>query len=727
MGDSMFVEVLVEIKAKAIDKTFTYKVDEQLKKEIEIGKRVLVPFGKQKIEGFILDIKENINVDYEIKNIISVIDEKAVLTKELLILGKYIKEKTLCNLITAYETMLPTALKAKHNTKINKKYATYLELIVDYEEAKKDAKNDKQKEIIEKLKNKTLKSEITKISLSAVNTLIKNKLIKETKEEIYRIKNNEKQIIDKPNLTEEQKKVIEEITNDNNPKPYLIHGVTGSGKTEVYMRLIENNLKDKKEAIVLVPEISLTPQFVKRFKQRFGDNVAILHSGLSNGEKYDEWRRIEEKQVSIVIGARSAIFAPFNNIGIIIIDEEHSENYKQENNPRYNTIDIALFRTKYHNAKLVLGSATPSIESYTKAKIGVYKLLEMSSRVNNNLPKVTLIDMKEEYKKGNKIISELLKEKILKAINNKEQVMILLNRRGYTTITSCKNCGYTLKCPNCDIPLIYHKYSNNLRCHYCGYAIKKIETCPSCKSKDINDTGLGTEKLEQYIKSNIEGSKVIRMDVDTTSNKGSHEKIIKQFENNDYNILIGTQMISKGLDFEKVSVVGVINADQTLNVPDFRSSERTFQLLNQVSGRAGRSKIKGEVVIQGFNIDHYSIVCASNHDYKTFYNTELKIRKKLGYSPYYNLCLIKIKGNNLNDCFNEGNKIVTYLKNKKLKDVIILGPSTSNIPKINNIYNIQIVIKFKYTDILKKELIYINDLYRLSKIKVECDLNPIRM
>ena len=493
------------------------------------------------------------------------------------------------------------------------------------------------------------------------------------------------------------------------------------------MRVIESNLKDNKTAIVLVPEISLTPQLVSIFKSRFKDNVAIVHSGLSNGEKYDEWRRIEEKQVSIVIGARSAIFAPLDNIGVIIIDEEHSENYKQENNPRYNAIDIANFRAKYHNAKLILGSATPSIESYTKAKIGIYELLEMKNRVNNNLPKVTLVDMKEEYKKGNKIISEELKNKMIKAINNNEQIMLLLNRRGYSTTTTCKKCGFTLKCPNCDIPLVYHKSSNYSRCHYCGYAIKKIDKCLECGSLDINDYGMGTEKLEQYIKENIKNAKVVRMDVDTTSTKGSHEKIINQFENKEFNVLIGTQMISKGLDFPYVSVVGVINADQTRNIPDFRSSERTFELLNQVAGRAGRSNIKGEVVIQGFNIDHYSIVCASNHDYQTFYNLELNIRKKLGYSPYFNLCLIKLSGKNLDEILKEGEKIVSHLKSKNLFNTKILGPSVSNIPKINNIYNAQIVIKYKNTDTLRQELTFIINYYKNNKIKVECDLNPIRM
>ena len=720
----MFIDVLVEIKAKAIDQTFTYNVPSNLEKDIEIGKRVLVPFSHQKLEGFILK-KHNDKPEYNVKDIIEIIDEKPVLNKELLLLGKYIKEKTLCNLITAYESMLPTALKAKHKININKKYITYLKLN-KYDESL--IKNTKQQEIIELLKEKDIeKSKLKDISLSSINTLIKNNIISEYKIEDYRLKEENNLVDNKHELNSIQKEVIKEIIDNKEQRPYLLHGVTGSGKTEVYMNVIEYYLSQNKTAIVLVPEISLTPQLVSIFKARFNNKVAILHSGLSNGEKYDEWRKIEREEVSIVIGARSAIFAPINNIGVIIIDEEHSTTYKQENNPRYSAIDIAIFRMKYHNCKLVLGSATPSIETYTKAKLGKYKLLEMKNRINNNLPKVTLIDMKDEYKKGNRIISEELKNKMIEAINKEEQVMLLLNRRGYSTITSCKSCGFVLKCPNCDIPLIYHKNSNNSRCHYCGYAIKKIDSCPICKGKDINDIGMGTEKLEQYIINNIPNSKVIRMDVDTTSTKGAHSKIIKDFENKKYNVLIGTQMIAKGLDFPSVTVVGVINSDQTLNIPDFRSSERTFELLTQVAGRAGRANIKGNVIIQGFNIDHYSIECASKHDYETFYNIELDIRKKLKYSPYYNLCLIKISGKELNECLNIGNKIANYLKNKNMIDTYILGPSVGNIPKINNIYNIQIMIKFKHTDVLKKELTYINDLYRKNKIKVECDINPVRV
>ena len=490
------------------------------------------------------------------------------------------------------------------------------------------------------------------------------------------------------------------------------------------MHVLDSIISSNKQAIVLVPEISLTPQFVDIFRSIF-NRIAVLHSGLSDGEKYDEWRRIERGEVDIVIGARSAIFAPLSNIGAIIIDEEHSQTYKQENNPKYNVSDIALFRMQYHKCKLIFGSATPSIEDYTKAKISLYKLVELNERINKNLPKVYLVDMKDEYKKGNTIISELLKDKIIEAISNNQQVMLLLNRRGYSTISSCKKCGYVHKCPNCDIPLIYHKTKNVARCHYCGYQTSKLFRCPECNSEDIKDSGMGTEKLVEYIESNIDGAKVVRMDVDTTRKKSAHSKIIHDFENQKYNILIGTQMISKGLDFPNVSVVGVINADQTLNIPDFRSAERTFELLTQVTGRAGRANIKGCSIIQGFNVDHYSIICASNHDYIGFYKKELSIREKLKYSPYYNLCLIKINSRDINECFLEGNKIVNYLK--KNNNLIILGPTVSNIPKINNIFNIQIIVKYKDTKVIKDNLKYINSLYVNSKVKVECDLSPIRI
>lgn len=716
----MVAEVLVELKAKNIDQTYSYLIPDNC--QVKVGSRVLVPFGRQKLEGFVLNIT-NILPDYTLKKIISIIDEEPVLTNEMIELGKYISKKTLCNLIHAYQTMLPTALKAKNGKVINKKYIIYLKLV----DEKYKPSNHHQLEIIERLKQGILKkSELNNISPSSVKTLLNKKIIEEIKQEEYRLKDDSK--IEKSNieLTENQKEVLRKIKYDQF-KPYLIYGVTGSGKTEVYMHMIENILKQKKEAIVLVPEISLTPQLVNTFKKRFGKNVAILHSRLSDGEKYDEWRKIERKEVSIAIGARSAIFAPFTNLGIIIIDEEHSSTYKQENTPKYHAIDIALFRGKKYNIPVILGSATPSLESMTRAKTGTYELCVMNQRVNQTLPKVDLIDMKDEIKNGNRILSKQLKEEIIKNLEKKEQTIILLNRRGYSTISTCKNCGYTDKCPNCDIPLTFHQTSHTMRCHYCGYGKAKLIVCPECGSHDINSFGLGTEKLEEYLKQEFTLARIIRMDVDTTSNKGSHEKITEDFRKEKYDILIGTQMIAKGLDFPKVTLVGVINGDASLNIPDFRSSERTFQLLNQVAGRAGRSDLPGRVIIQGFNIDHYSIVRASQNDYLGFYEEEMQIRNILKYSPYYNLSLIKIKSKNYEEALTEANKIVTHFKNQKLKEVIILGPSSATIPKINNIYQLQIILKYKKTETIYKELVFLNNHYRTSKVTVDIDMNPLKL
>ncbi|MDD3453822.1 MAG: primosomal protein N' [Bacilli bacterium] len=718
----MFAEILVELKTKKIDQTFTYKIPDHLINEVQIGKRVLIPFGNQTLEGFVINILNCFDCDYKVKSIIEVIDEYPVLNEEMLKLGIYMSKKTICNLINCYQTMLPTALKAKNGTLINKKYETYISL----NDKNYIPKNELQRQILDKFKTNDLiiKSELNNISLSSVNTMLKNNILSKEVKEKYRLDNQNIKEKCRIELNELQKQAVNKISNTKKFKPYLLHGVTGSGKTEVYMHIIEEVIKNKKEAIVLVPEISLTPQLVNLFKKRFGSLIAILHSGLSNGEKYDEWRKIEKKEVSIVIGARSAIFAPFTNLGIIIIDEEHSNTYKQENNPKYNAIDIALFRAKKYNIPLVLGSATPSLESYTRAKTNIYELITLNKRINNKMPNTYLIDMKQEIRKGNNIISSLLKEKIEEKLNKNEQIILLLNRRGYTTISTCKNCGYVHKCEACDIPLTYHKTSNTMRCHYCGHGEQLLKICPECHSEDINSFGMGTEKLEQYISDNFKNAKTIRMDNDTTSNKGSHEKIIKDFKDEKYNILVGTQMIAKGLDFPKVTLVGVINGDSSLNIPDFRSAERTFQLINQVAGRAGRASLEGEVIIQGFNIDHYSIIKASKNDYEGFYNEEMNIRKILKYSPYFNLSIIKIKNKDYDLALREANKIANYLRNKNLKDILILGPTSSMIPKINNIYNLQIILKYKRSDELIKELNYINDLYRTNKVIVDIDVNP---
>ena len=724
----MYIDVLVELKAKKLDKTFTYKVPSSMVNDIKVGKRVLVPFGRQKLEGFIIGISDKISFDYDIKDIIEVIDEDVVINDEMMSLGRYIKNKTLCTLISAYQTMLPSALKAHKDFVVSKKYETYLTICSD--DISNNIKSDKQRMVYDLLCSNefVLKKDCTTISNYVVKSFLEKGFIKEVKKEVYR--NNFSDIKEESNivLNSEQQLAVDSVVNSDGFKPYLIYGVTGSGKTEVYMHIIDYYLGIGKEALVLVPEISLTPQMVLNFRKRFGTSIAILHSGLSDGEKYDEYRKILKGEVSIVIGARSAVFAPLTNLGVIIIDEEHSSTYKQDTTPKYNAIDVALYRGRKHNCPVVLGSATPSIESYTRAKSQVYELITLKNRVNNNLPSVSLVNMRDEIKCGNKVFSKVLTDSINECLNKGEQVILLLNRRGFSTISSCGDCGFVHKCPNCDIPLVYHKSSNTMRCHYCGYGSRKLYECPSCHKKGMNAMGMGTEKLEEYVNNNFINASVVRMDVDTTSRKGAHERIINDFKSMKYNVLIGTQMIAKGLDFPNVTLVGVINGDASLSIPDFRSGERTFQLLNQVAGRAGRADKPGKVIIQGFNIDHYSILFASSHNYDSFYNEEMRIRKLLKYPPFYNLCSIKVKSKYEDKAMNEGRKIVDYLKGCLDSTNIVLGPSSSNMYKVNNVYSIQVVIKYKRTDDLVEKLDYINNRYVDNKdVLIDIDLNPYKI
>jgi len=728
----MFAEVLIEYPTKKIDKYFTYKVPNNLLDIINVGMKVKVPFGTKIINGFVMKLKDIYNEDYELKEILDVVDKELILNEELMELGKYLQEKTLCPLISAYQTMLPSSLKIKDNDTNYNYYKTYIVLNKEKEEIKEYLnnykKNNKQSELLNNLlvQDKILKKEC---SSNAVKVLKEKELIKEIKEQEYRInKINNNEVIKHP-LNEEQLKVYDEISNTYEYQTFLLEGITGSGKTEVYLNLIDNVIKNGKSAILLVPEITLTMQIVNRFYEWFGSKVAIFHSALSNGEKYDEYLKILRGEVSVVVGTRSAIFTPLKNLGIIIIDEEHSDTYKQENMPRYNAIDIAKKRCEYHNVPLLLGSATPTLESRARALKGVYKHLLLTKRAGKSiLPKVTIVDMVEEIKKRNFIFSETLINEINDRLEKNEQIIILLNRRGYSTTINCSNCGFTYKCPNCDITLTYHKSTNNLRCHYCGYSVKKNDTCPNCNEDGLNYLGLGTEKVEGELNKLFPNAKVIRMDQDTTSKKGTHEKIINDFKERKYDILLGTQMISKGLDFPYVTLVGIINADTTLNIPDFRSNERTFALLYQASGRAGRSDIPGNVIIQTYNPDNYVLNCVKNNDFNSFYNYEMNIRKILKYSPYYYLVSLKIISEDYNIALENANKVFKYLKDNIDDSSIVLGPTTANLFKFNNMYRFQIVIKYRYDDKLMKVLkdldnIYIND----NKTNLEIDIDPIHI
>lgn len=719
----MIIGVLVELSNKNIDRVFDYSVPDCFLDKIKLGIRVKVPFGKMELEGFVVEVKDS--SDIEVKDILDVIDDEAILNSELLELGKKMQEDTLSTLISCYQIMLPKALKAKNGQVINKKFDTYYYLnkdIVCYGKL-----STSQEKIINLCMEKefVLRKELVDISLSSLNTLIKKNILLEKKLEHYRLSYNEK-IEAKKELTNDQKLVVDEVLANTGYFPYLLFGVTGSGKTEVYMELIEDALNKGKTSIVLVPEISLTPQMVLRFQKRFGDNIAAIHSALSDGEKYDEWRRIVSGEAKIVIGARSAIFAPLNNIGMIIIDEEHSDSYKQDDsNPRYNAKDIALLRGKYHNCPVIMGSATPSLEVFARAKKGVFKLLELPNRINGkSLPHINIVDMNEMISKTKGHFSPVLLEAINDRLLKNEQIILLLNRRGYSSFVTCKNCGYTFKCPNCDITLTYHKSSRTLRCHYCGYGTKVYDTCPECHEKSINDLGVGTEKVEEELNKLFPESRILRMDFDTTCRKGMHEKMIKAFKNHEYDILLGTQIVSKGLDFDNVTLVGVINADTSLNIPDFRSSETTFSLLAQVAGRAGRSDKEGEVIIQTFNPEHYAIQYTKKHDYLGFYNREMSIRRELKYPPYYYICYVKISGKDNKYIYEESLKI-TKLFHNKLINMIILGPSPCTIFKLNNIYRYGIILKYKKDEDLREVLNKVIEHYKDNRnIKIDVNFNP---
>lgn len=726
----MYVSVLTQIGVKAVDQTFFYHVPKLLENNIKIGVRVRIPFGNMILDGFVLGISDNSSYDNsKIKDIINVIDEEPVLNKEMLLLGKYMSDNLLASLSSCYQVMLPKALKAEVKSNIKIKYDRYLHRIKSIEEIDRyidNCKYESQINLLCKLKEGDIL--ITKMS-SSINTIIKYGFASIIYEECKRYKYDGISNYKRVNLTDKQRLVSDTIISSfGKSDTFLLYGVTGSGKTEVYMDVIEKAINNGKSAIMLVPEIGLTPQIVGKFISRFGNVISVLHSKLSDSERYDEYRKITDGEAKIVIGTRSAIFVPFNNIGVIIIDEEHTSSYKQDNNPRYSAINVAEWRSKYHNCPLVLGSATPSLESFAKAGNHVYKLLSLTERAGGSvLPIVNIVDMKEEVKKGNFILSDMLKNKISEVLSKGEQAIILLNRRGYSSTISCKKCGYVYKCPNCDITYTYHKSSNNLKCHYCGYSMVLPNKCSICGSDNLKDYGLGTEKLEETLNS-LYKAKIVRMDVDTTSKKGQHQKIIDDFEEHKYDILIGTQMIAKGLDFPLVTLVGVVSIDSSLTSPDYRASENTFQLLSQVSGRAGRSENKGEVIVQTFNPDHYAITLAKNHDYIDFYKEEMKVRKMLKYSPYYYMVLVSITSKDYELGFKEANKIGSYIRNNISSDSIVLGPTMANMFKVNNIYHYQIIIKYRKDDSLMKVLKFIIDMQvKNNKIDVSIDFNPSRI
>lgn len=706
----MIAEIVINRSAKRLNRTFDYSVPKELEKLVSIGSTVLVPFGKSSNleEGYVVGIKNSSG--YEVKDIVEI---KHNLSIKQMQLAKWMSKRYFCNLSDCIKQMLTPGTKNKNiekNVQDKKINVVYLKKEVDDEIEK--LKSEKQKKILQFLKTNegcTIPEieMFTGCSRAIVKTLEKNGYVKILEKKVERnpILNKNINKTEKLKLTDEQQNAYDEISKCINQQQYerfLLYGVTGSGKTEVYLQLIEKTLKHNKTAIVLVPEISLTPQMINRFISRFNqEEIAVLHSKLSVGERYDEWNKIKEGKAKIIIGARSAVFAPTENIGIIIIDEEHDSSYKSEAVPKYDTKEIAKKIAQENKCPLVLGSATPDLVTYYKAQKGRIKLLELTQRANNSkLPKVEVIDLKMELASGNRsMLSNALQQAIEENLKEKRQTILFLNRRGYSTFIMCRECGYTVKCKNCDISMTYHRTENKLKCHYCGHEEKVVTICPECHSTKIRYFGTGTQKLEAEINKMFPQASTIRMDVDTVTKKNSHEEILDNFKNKNIDILIGTQMIVKGHHFPNVTLVGVIAADSSLNIDDYRANERTFQLLTQVAGRAGRERLDGKVIIQTYNPENFSILCAQKQNYEMFYNTEIALRKQLKYPPFCDIILIGFNSLSEKEIIELSNRVYNYLKNNLDRQAfIIFKPMPSPIDKIQNRFRWRIIIKGNITE-----------------------------
>ncbi|HJJ12972.1 MAG TPA: primosomal protein N' [Clostridiaceae bacterium] len=745
----MIAEIIIDSNVKTLNKTFDYNIPKEMESNISIGSRVLIPFGKSKRleEGFVTNIKES--TEYEVKDIAKI--ELQSLTTEKILLSKWMAKKYFSNISECMNLMLKPgtttknfANRAKNKTGIFVSLALEKEKIQEYILNNK-IKSEKQIRILNYLieNDKTMQPELiekTETSRAIIKTLEKNGLLKLQEEKVIRnpLKNKNIKQTNKLKFTEEQEEAYTKVSNaieKQEYKKYLLYGVTGSGKTEIYLQLIEKVINEGKSAIMLVPEISLTPQMINRFIERFGkDIIAVLHSKLSVGERYDSWERIENGEARIVIGARSAIFAPVCNLGIIIIDEEHDSSYKSEMAPRYNAKEVATQIAKYNNIPLLLGSATPDIVTFYKAQNEDIELLKLSKRANNSsLPNVQVVDLKQELANGNRtMISVKLYKLIQENLKNKKQTILFLNRRGFSTFVMCRDCGYVAKCKNCNISLTYHKKEEKLKCHYCGYEEEIHKICPECGSKKIKYFGTGTQKLELEINKIFPTASTIRMDIDTVTKKNSHEEILEKFNKDKIDILIGTQMIVKGHHFPNVTLVGVVSADGSLNIDDYRASERTFDILVQVAGRAGRENLQGNVIIQTYNPDNYSIQYAKKQNYDEFYNVEIKLRNQLRYPPFCDIIMFGISGETEEIVSKTAEKLYRNLKEQIEKEQIIanvLKPLPAPIDKIKNRYRWRIIIKAKVNDKLIdiiNECLYSKEILK-NNARIIADINPTNM
>ena len=742
----MIVEVIINSNVRNLNRIFDYNVPVNLERDIKIGRRVFAPFGnmKQAQEGFIIGIKEK--SEYKIKDIVSVQKEN-YMEEEKINLAKLMARKYFCNISDCIKLMLPPGTTTKNiENRIKEKSARFIYLLKTEEEINEDIENkviksDKQKRILKFLLDNEEVSSVdletfTDTTSANIKTLEQKGYIEIIEKPVERNPFLNKNIKPTSNLslTDEQKNAFDEISvniKNNTFGEFLVFGVTGSGKTEIYLQLIGEVLRKNKTAIVLVPEISLTPQMIDRFIARFGEEkIAVLHSKLSVGERYDQWKKIESGNIKIVIGARSAIFAPIKDLGLIIIDEEHDSSYKSDKSPRYNAKEIARYLGKKKSIPVILGSATPDINTYYDAVNGKIKLVLLTKRANkSNLPNVEIIDLKDELANGNRgMLSRRLYSAIENNLKEKKQTILFLNRRGYSTFIMCRDCGYTVKCNKCNVTMTYHIEQNRLKCHYCGYERKNVTVCPECNSKNIRYFGTGTEKLESEINKLFPKASTIRMDIDTVTKKNSHEMILNKFRDENIDILVGTQMVVKGHHFPNVTLVGVIAADSSLFIDDYRSNERTFQILTQVAGRAGRGKNNGNVIIQTYNPDNFAIECSKLHNYKMFYEEEIKFRELLKYPPFCDIIKIEINDMSRNQTAKTAMQIYdSLIKQNEDGKMAIYKPMPSPIDKIKDRYRWRIIARCRFSNtIIDRVNNSIKDIKGVNT-RVTIDINPNNM
>ena len=725
-----YAGVIVDVRAEAVNRIFQYSIPNSLRDQIRIGHRVLVPFGSRKLEGYVIELTNELQFDVgRLKEISALLDPDPIILPSLVELAHYMRRNYLGLLSEALQLMLPPAFRYGKE-RVGVKQQQLATLLIEDPPLKTWA--TAQRRVVEILKTQRtiVTSELltkAKAGYSTLQALEEQGVLALKTVQIERDVAWDKVSDPKVILTDAQRgalKIIHEEM-ETNKRPVLIHGVTGSGKTEVYLQVVDEVIAQGKQAIILVPEIALTPQTMNRFATRFGARVAVLHSALSTGERFDQWWKIYRGEVDVVVGARSAVFAPTPNLGLIVLDEEHEATYKQgEGSIRYHTRDVAMFRAALVHGQVLLGSATPALESYHKALQGEYALVELTERVEERpLPTINIVDMREQFEIGNRtMLSNPLREGLQRLIGTSEQAIILLNRRGFSSFILCRECGEVIECPNCKVSLTYHQAEERLRCHYCPHKEVLPKRCPHCASPYLRQFGVGTEQLQEVLAKEFPALKAIRLDADTTKRKGAHANILKQFSSGKAQVLIGTQMVAKGLDFPWVTLVGVLSADLSLNFPDIRASERTFQLLTQVAGRSGRGSLPGQVIIQSYDPNHFAIQCAQNHDYLGFYRQEISFRRALGYPPFRQLTRILCSGPQV-ETEQVVHQIHAHLIAQGLNHVDLLGPVEALIGKIQGRYRWQLLIKSdgQIQDILSKLPI------PFGEVQVTIDINPLVM